>query len=132
MCKHELGDEEDRERKGGAAGGEGWKKRCSLFDRRRLDRAQESEALQREETEGGGSNVYQHLLFTPFFPLRSFLYCSLSLVIRPGSTSQASETGPCSSLSTRGGQKPDREAVEELHESRRGGPARLSQAHSFT
>lgn len=63
---------------------------------------QESQALQREEKEGG-SNTWQDLLFTPFLPLRSFLYCSLSLVIRPGSTSQAS-MGPCSSFSTQGEQ----------------------------
>lgn len=66
----------------------------------------ESQALQREkEEEGGregGSSAWQDLLFTPFFPLRSFLYCSLSLVIRPGSTSQASEMGPGSSFSTQG------------------------------
>lgn len=62
----------------------------------------ESQALEREEE--GGSNAWQDLLFTPFFPLRSFLYCSLSLVIRPGSTSQASEMGPCSSFSTQGEQ----------------------------
>lgn len=52
----------------------------------------------------GGSSASRDLLFTPFLPLRSFLYCSLSLVIKPGSTSQASEMGPCSSFSTQGEQ----------------------------
>lgn len=36
------------------------------------------------------AEVWPHLLFTPFLPLRSFLYCSLSLEIRLWSTSQAS------------------------------------------
>lgn len=44
----------------------------------------------------------QDLLFTPFLPLRSFLYCSLSCAISPWSTSQAiSATGVWSSFSTR-------------------------------
>lgn len=44
----------------------------------------------------------QDLLFTPFLPLRSFLYCSLSCAISPWSTSQAiSPTGVWSSFSTR-------------------------------
>lgn len=43
-------------------------------------------------------NVF-HLLFTPFFPLRSFLYCSLSLVITPWSTFQASGMRHWSSFS---------------------------------
>lgn len=51
------------------------------------------------------------LLFTPFLPLRSFLYCSLSLVIRPGSTSQASETGPCSPFSTQDSRATPRSAA---------------------
>lgn len=41
-----------------------------------------------------------HLLFTPFFPFRSFLYCSFSLLISPWSTSQTSAVGERSSLST--------------------------------
>lgn len=41
-----------------------------------------------------------HLLFTPFFPFRSFLYCSFSLLISPWSTSQTSAVGDRSSLST--------------------------------
>lgn len=49
----------------------------------------------RKQGEDRGCQV--HLLFTPFLPLRSFLYCSLSLVMRPWSTSQA-----CLSFSTQG------------------------------
>lgn len=43
-------------------------------------------------------NVF-HLLFTPFFPFLSFLYCSLSLVITPWSTFQASGMRHWSSFS---------------------------------
>lgn len=43
-------------------------------------------------------NVF-HLLFTPFFPFLSFLYCSFSLVITPWSTFQASGTRHWSSFS---------------------------------
>ena len=45
-------------------------------------------------------NVF-HLLFTPFFPFLSFLYCSLSLVITPWSTFQASGMRHWSSFSKR-------------------------------
>lgn len=75
--------------------------RYVAFDSRLF--GQQSGSTERSGREGG-SDVRQDLLFTPFFPLRSFLYCSLSLVIRPGSTSQASDMGPCSSFSTQGEQ----------------------------
>lgn len=58
---------------------------------KRTEEDRESEELHRQD-----------LLFTPFLPLRSFLYCSLSCAISPWSTSQAiSPTGVWSSFSTR-------------------------------
>lgn len=58
---------------------------------RRTEKDRESEQLCRQDS-----------LFTPFLPLRSFLYCSLSCAISPWSTSQAiSPTGVWSSFSTR-------------------------------
>lgn len=66
---------------------------------RRSEEDRESEELYRQD-----------LLFTPFLPLRSFLYCSLSCAISPWSTSQAiSPTGVWSSFSTRQQEKEKKE-----------------------
>lgn len=60
------------------------------------------EHWQRTEMGDAEVNVFRqcsHLLFTPFFPFLSFLYCSFSLVITPWSTFQASGVRHWSSFS---------------------------------
>jgi len=62
----------------------------------KIMRMMEKKRVGRKQEAGLG----QDLLFTPFLPLRSFLYCSLSWAISPWSTSQASSArGGCSSFS---------------------------------